>query len=86
MTTKHESEGGKRERSGGLTVAVVVLLALPAVYLFATGPIIWLGQHGYLSDGDIYVVQCVYAPVNYILQHNSTFDVWFGHWAALWQQ
>lgn len=84
MSDEQESESGKRERSGVLTVAVVVLLGLPAIYLFATGPINLLIERGYIDQRGLLVVQWVYAPLIYLLQSCKTCarlaDLWFALW------
>jgi hypothetical protein len=84
MSSECESEGGKRERSGGLTVAVVVLLLLPVVYVFSSGPVIWLWTRDYISDDYRMVIITVYAPLYYLNDHSATFRVMFTAWESLW--
>jgi dolichol kinase len=85
MTYEQQSEGGKKERSGVLTVAVVCVLVLPALYLFATGPMIALVHRGYISDSTFQVIDWIYAPLMYIVNSNDTLRELYGEWASLWR-
>jgi hypothetical protein len=85
MTDERESED-KKERSGALTVAVILSLGLPAVYLFATGPITWLDHHGYINERTRDVVHWVYTPLVYLIHNSELVDKLFKQWFALWQQ
>ena len=86
MPNERESEGGKRERSGGLTVAVILLFGLPAIYLFAAGPITWLDHHGCINERTRDVVHCVYTPLAYLIHNSELVDKLFKLWSQWWQQ
>jgi len=52
------SEERKGERRIGplVFVAIVIVLALPALYVLSVGPMIWLVNHNYISpEGNFYV-------------------------------
>jgi hypothetical protein len=83
MTDERESEGGKRERSGGLTVAVMVSLVLPVVYVLSNGIVIWLWTRGYISDDYQPVIMTVYTPIYYLNDHSPTFRIMFTAWESL---
>jgi hypothetical protein len=51
------SEERKGERGIGPLVfaAIVIVLALPALYVLSVGPMIWLANHDYISkEGNLY--------------------------------
>ena len=83
-TDERESGGGKRERAGALTVAVVCVIALPALYLFATGPIDLMIDRKYIGDRGTVVVQWIYAPVIYLAERSQTFANVLEAWCNLW--
>jgi len=83
MSAERESES-KRERSGALTVAVIVLAALPALYLFASGPIDLMIDRKYIGERGTAVVQWVYAPLIYLAEHSQTCAKVLEAWCNLW--
>jgi hypothetical protein len=83
-TNERESESSKRERSGVLTVAVVVLLVLPVVYLFATGPITWLADRNYLSEQASAIIYVIYWPLIYLDDNSPLFHRLFELWCNTW--
>ena len=85
MTNERESEGGKREASAPITLAVVLLLLIPCLYVGATGPLNLLIERGYMSEGAMTVVQYVYAPLAYLIRNSKTVDNLFDIWFSLWQ-
>jgi hypothetical protein len=86
MPEEPESESVKKEKSGVLTVAVVVLLVLlPLIYLFAVGPIVWLSTNGYLSENAKYIINVVYEPLGYLLDKVPLFNSIYQWWVELWQ-
>jgi len=85
MSDERESEGGKRERSGVLTVAVIVLLVLPAIYLFSTGPVAALRHHGILSEKAFQSILIIYWPIIYLEQHSEWFAYMLRLWTDLWE-
>ena len=85
MPDERESEGGKRERSGALAVAVLLLHGLLALYLLATGPINWLHKHGYVGDSMDKVIMYIYRPIQYVIQHSELLRSIFKAWCDWWR-
>jgi hypothetical protein len=85
MTNERESEGGKRERSGGLTVAVILLFGLPAIYLLALGPIEMLIERQAIQGSSLTVVQWIYWPVICLATISETFRTVLDVYCELWR-
>jgi hypothetical protein len=85
MSAERESEGTKREASTPITLAAVLLLGFPAIYLFATGPITWLGSRGYITDDMLAVIKVVYWPIIYLERNSEIAKRFFEAWSDLWQ-
>jgi len=86
MTDEQKNVGGRCERAESLAVMVLVLLVLLSVYLVATGPIMWLDQHGYLGDTIKGVIYVVYWPIAYLEGVSDTFNMLFIPWRDYWRQ
>jgi len=59
---------------------VVALLALP-VYVFSTGPFVWLHEHGYLPRE----VLLVYLPLDYLCRYVPIVQAFFIWYLDFWR-
>jgi len=85
MSDAKENESGNRERAGPTTLAALLLLLLPCLYLLASGPITWLDHNGYVSEQARSVLYIIYWPVIYLATHIDAVGKVFNSWCDLWR-
>jgi hypothetical protein len=78
MTEKQHDEGY------AVTIFLVVVLSLPLLYLFSSGPLHWLCGHGYIDTPWAGRLGKVYLPLWYLRDHFTLCRIAVESWLSLW--
>ena len=64
-------------------IAVVLLVLVPILYLFSTGPYIWLVDRGYIEPNKFW--SCFYFPLDLAVDRSDTVANLFNAWVHIWR-
>jgi hypothetical protein len=83
MTTPdgHDSNDRQPRRASAGWLVVFIATVLLAVYVLSTGPILWLGKHGYVSAG----IGVIYAPLVLLAELSPFIRDVLNWYVGLWQ-
>jgi hypothetical protein len=71
-------------RNGLLACCLAVLLMAPVLYVVASGPVVWLGTHGYFSLEEGSTADRAYAPLSWLIEHSPVAMSLAERWIYLW--
>ena len=73
MPAHEPAPDSKRERSPAVAITIAVVLALPVLYVISEGPVLWLGDQGYLPDEAWPYTLAFYRPLRFLQQNCESF-------------
>jgi hypothetical protein len=80
-----ESDSDNRERGPLGIMAAIILLLIPAAYVFSTGPVEWLLHHGYINDQQNGFLYWLYTPIRHCYQNSAACRVVLDWWLQFWK-
>jgi hypothetical protein len=62
---------------------LVILIALPILYVLSAGPAMWLGRNGYLGGPSSPAREAFYWPLIRLSERSPALEKWISWWTGL---